>query len=171
MKKISIQLTVICLIALGVAISVSGQTPSQPTDRSSVQPLATPTPRAETSAVPGPLSDPETLGKILAKLAFETLRADSKTAEVEDLKKNRDEWKAAASLEKARGDELQKAERARAEEAASLRVAEGFLRQSVTEYKQETADLRREVDRLRGSRKWYAGAGFVGGIIACYGVK
>lgn len=130
-------------------------------------PSATP-PFSAPMSVPEILKDPVLLATILAKLQAETLRADSKTAEVEDLKKNREEWKKVAELEKARGDELAKAERARGEEAASLRVAEGFLRQSVTEYKQETADLRRENDRLRASRKWYGLGGMVLGAATTF---
>lgn len=106
----------------------------------------------------------------MAKLASETARADSKAAEAEDLKKNRDEWKNTASLERARADKLQEAEKARGEEAAGLRSAVGFLRTSVDDYKIETADLRRENDKLRSSRKYYAIGGFAGGIVACSAV-
>lgn len=159
----------ICLIASAAAISVAGQTPSRPMDLTLPVPAATPPFSAPTS-VPEVLKDPVLLAQILAKLQAETLRADSKSAEVEDLKKNRDEYKKTADLERARGDELAKAERARSEEAASLRMAETFLRQSVDEYKTETADLRREVDRLRGSRKWYALGGAALGAGVCAGI-
>ena len=171
MKPINFLFTLILISVIAAGISVSGQTPSQPTAPNSPEPRVTPTPTVPNFAVPDILKDPVLLQQILSKLQAETLRADLKTREAEDLKMNRDEWKQTASLEKQRADKLQEAESLRGKESGALQASIGFLRTSVDEYKVETSDLRRENDKLRGSRKWYLGTGLVLGGAACVAIK
>lgn len=118
-------------------------------------------------AIPEILKDPKLLQLILAKLEQETARAEAEKQAKVDAIEAREAWKQIAAKEAQRADELVKADKARIDEAAALRQSVGFLRTSVDEYKDETKDLRRDNDRLRSSRKWFALGGTAVGITAC----
>lgn len=171
MKPINCLFSLILVLAIAAGISADAQTPSLSTVPNSPQPSATPPSTVQTPAVPDILKNPALLQQILSKLESETARANSAVQEAIELKANRDEWKQTAGLERARADALEKAEAARSLEVGSLRASVGFLRTSVDEYKLETADLRRENEKLRGSRKWYLATGAAAGIAAGFYLK
>lgn len=168
--RISLLLTLALVIA--AAISVGAQTSSPPTDRSSLAPLVRPTPPA---ATPAQLLDPQLQAQILAKLSSETARANAAEKLADEQKAQLAEEKAIATKERERAETLAKANADRREEAAGLRLSVGYLTTSVTEYKAEVLDQRKEIEKLRSSRKWYGLGGALGGaafgIAACRAVN
>lgn len=95
----------------------------------------------------------------MAKLSQETARADAAETLARSTATNRDEWRAIADKEKLRGDTLDQALQAKKEEAIELRLSKQYLTQSLAEYKDETASLRRDIDKYRSRQKILFGAG------------
>lgn len=122
-------------------------------------PAATPLSSVDLPAIPEILKNPQLLQMILAKLEAETQRAEAANWALAETAASRDEWKAIADKERARAEVLQTSIAARVEESAELRAANGYLRQSVAEYKAELTATRSALEKARSARKWYAVVG------------
>lgn len=131
-------------------------------------PVPSPTPNL---SIPDVLKDPVLLGQILVRLETSEAKLISETKRADDNARSRDEWRGIADKEKLRADTAVVAANAFKQEATELRLSTGFLRQSVTEYKTELTDTRRDLERANASKKWYLIGGGVAGMGVCLAAR
>lgn len=138
----------------------------------SAVPMPAPTPPVNPNpSIPSQLQDPLLIANILAELKAESARANEAEKHASDLAASRDEWKGIADKEAKRADALEKADIQRQEEAKNLRDANTVLKQSNVEYKSELDSTRKDLDRAKSSRPWWAAGGAVMGYVVCRGTR